>query len=99
MTSNVVDPVDFSYFLMYNTPILHRRTIMAFQRSANMKSANMNDDHRYSARQLLDFFSKAKDSYFQHGCEDEVFVCDQLIEALRTGERLDPKMASRILGI
>ena len=30
VTSNVVDPVDFSYFLMYNTPILHRRTIMAF---------------------------------------------------------------------
>ena len=71
---------------------------MAFQRSANMKPARMDDD-RYTSKQLLEFFKKAKDSYFQHGCDDEMFVCEQIIEALQSGERLDPTKAARILGI
>ena len=72
---------------------------MAFQRTANMKPARMDDGDRYSSRQLLEFFKSAKDRYFQHGCMDEVFVMDQLIETLQEGGRLDPSKANRILGI
>ena len=72
---------------------------MSFQRTANMKPASMDGGDKYSSRQLLEFFAKAKDAYFQHGCEDEVFVMEQMIDHLKEGGRLDPDKAQRILGI
>ena len=60
---------------------------MSFQRTANMKPASMDGGDKYSSRQLLDFFAKAKDAYFQ------------MIDHLKEGGRLDPDKAQRILGI
>jgi hypothetical protein len=64
-----------------------------------MKPAALNDGDRHSSMQLLEFFKSAKDRYFQHGCENEAFVCDQIITHLKEGGRLEASKASRILGI
>ena len=64
---------------------------MTFERADRMEANK--------SKRLIEFFAACQERLFYYGKEDEAFYFEMLKEYVKDGGELDPKMASRALGL
>ena len=64
---------------------------MTFERADRMEANK--------SKRLIEFFAACQERLFYYGKEDEAFYFEMLKEYVKDGGKLDPKMASRALGL